>query len=73
MENVKKIICMKEKNYKVAEIVGIVEMCTNALYKIISKITDAEENGTNPLTIIRKLGRKFQDNMMAVQSISEIV
>ena len=73
MDNIKKIISMKEKNYKVSEIAEIVEMSTVGVYKILNRISIAEENGNDPLTIIRKLGRKIQDNMPAVQSIAEIV
>jgi len=73
MDNLKKIISMKEKNYKASEIAEIVKMSTPVIYNIINRITVVEENGTDPLTIITKLGRKCQDSKVAVQNVAEIV
>ena len=73
MEKLKKIIYYyKEKIIKYQKWQSV-KMSTKSLYKTISKITIAEENVTYPLTIIKKLGSKFQDNTTAVESVAEIV
>lgn len=73
MESLKKIISLRDKGKSVSEMAEIVDMSPVAIYKILNRLTNSEENGVNPIGIIKKSGPKISDHSTDIQSVSQIV
>jgi hypothetical protein len=56
-----------------AAIAASVDMSVVAMYKILKRISEAEEIGCNPLDIIKKTGQKVSDKTLEIRGVAEII